>query len=43
MKKITKEDIGFDDDCYYTSWSLWYQRAQKLDKLKESKQENKKS
>ena len=50
MKKITKEenfiDIGFDDDCYYTSWSLiklWYQRAQKLDKSKESKQENKKS
>lgn len=31
-------DLEFDDDCYSTSWgivNMWYQRAQKLRKLKE--------
>ena len=31
-------DLGFDDDCYSTSWSLinmWYLRALKLRKTEE--------
>ena len=31
-------DLEFDDGCYATTWSMinmWYQRARKLQKLKE--------
>jgi hypothetical protein len=40
VKKITNEEDFIDIGSLI---KLWYQRAQKLDKSKESKQENKKS
>ena len=39
-------DLEFDDDCYSTSWgivNMWYQRAQKLRKLKLQEKLKKKS
>ncbi len=37
-------DLGFDDGCYTTTWSMinmWYQRARKLQKLNEEQAEKK--
>jgi len=34
-------DLEFDDECYNTSWSfinMWYQRTQRLQRLKEINQ-----
>lgn len=36
-------DLGFDDECYSTSWDMmrmWYKRIQKLQKIHNEKIEN---
>ena len=38
-------DLGFDDGCYMSTWSLiemWYTRSKKLQKLREKQEQKKK-